>query len=58
MVSKQILDKLKRLYAEKFEIVLSDKEARKIAKDFLSLIRKLISHRLKLIKAKNLPERR
>ena len=42
MVSKETLDKLKSLYVEKFKIVLSDKEARKITKDLLNLMSTLI----------------
>jgi hypothetical protein len=42
MVSQEFLEKFKNLYKEKFNIILTDEEATKLATDFLNLMRVLI----------------
>ena len=42
MISKELLDKFKMLYKEKYNIVLSDDEATELATHFLNLMKVLI----------------
>lgn len=49
MVNKEILDKFKRLYQEKYDIVLTDEEAIEKATTFLNLMKVLIYPKPKLI---------
>jgi len=42
MVSKEILEKFKNLYFEKFNIKLSDEETTKMANDLVSLMEVLV----------------
>lgn len=48
MVSKELLDKFKRLYEDKYNIVLSDEDATELATHFLNLMRVLIKPEPKL----------
>ncbi len=43
MISKELLDKFKRLYQEEFEITLTDEEATKMSADLINLVRVLVS---------------
>ncbi len=42
MISKEYLDKFKKLYKDKYEITLSDEEATELATHFLNLMEILI----------------
>jgi hypothetical protein len=42
MVSKEILDKFKSLYREKYNIILSEEEATELTTQFLTLMKILI----------------
>lgn len=48
MVSKEILDRFKKLYEEEYNIVLSDEEATDLATHFLNLMSVLIKPKPKL----------
>lgn len=41
MISEELLEKFKRLYQEKFNILLSDEEATEMTTDFLNLMKVL-----------------
>ncbi len=43
MISKELLDKFKKLYQQQFEITLSDEDATKMATDLVNLIKILAS---------------
>ena len=43
MISKEILEKFKRLYKEKYDITLSDEEATRMSTDFLNLMKLLLN---------------
>ena len=47
MISKEYLDKFKKLYKDKYEITLSDEEATELATHFLNLMEILIRPKLK-----------
>ncbi len=49
MVTREILDKFKRLYQEKYDIILTDEEATEMATSFLNLMKVLIYPKPKLI---------
>lgn len=42
MISKEYLDKFKRLYKDKYDITLSDEEATELATHFLNMMEVLI----------------
>ncbi len=42
MISKELLDKFKKLYKEKFDINLTDEQATKMATDLVNLMRVLL----------------
>jgi hypothetical protein len=42
MISKEYLDKFKKLYKDKYEITLSDEEATELANHFLNMMEVLI----------------
>ena len=42
MISKEYLDKFKKLYKDKYEITLSDEEATELATHFLNMMEVLI----------------
>jgi hypothetical protein len=64
MISKEYLDKFKRLYKDKYDITLTDEEATELATHFLNLMEVLIRPKQKPIKIEtsiptsSLPERR
>ena len=43
MISKELLDKFKKLYLQQFEITLSDEDATKMTTDLVNLIKILAS---------------
>jgi len=48
MISKEYLDKFKKLYKDKYEITLSDEEATELATHFLNLMEVLIRPKPKM----------
>lgn len=42
MISRELLDKFKKLYEEKYNIILSEEEATEMATHFLNMMRILI----------------
>ena len=42
MISTELLDKFKKLYEEKYNIILNEEEALKMATDFLNLMKILM----------------
>lgn len=50
MISNELLEKFKRLYKEKYDIILSDEEATQMATDFLNLMKVLLRPKLKTVK--------
>ena len=61
MISKEYLDKFKKLYKDKYDITLSDEEATELATHFLNMMEVLIrpkqKHQQNLTKS-NTPEER
>ncbi|MCG3146209.1 MAG: hypothetical protein HONDAALG_04086 [Gammaproteobacteria bacterium] len=47
MISKEYLDKFKRLYKDKYDITLSDEEATELATHFLNMMEVLIKPKQK-----------
>lgn len=61
MISKEYLDKFKRLYKDKYDITLSDEEATELATHFLNMMEVLIRPKQKLqqnLNNSNSPEER
>lgn len=61
MISKEYLDKFKRLYKDKYDITLSDEEATELATHFLNMMEVLIRPKQKSQKnlnKRNMPEER
>lgn len=61
MISKEYLDKFKRLYKDKYDITLSDEEATELATHFLNMMEVLIRPKQKSQKnlnKRNTPEER
>lgn len=56
MVTKEILEKFKRLYQEKYNIILSDEEVMEMATSFLNLMKVLIYPKPKLTSNQIVPE--
>ena len=48
MISKEYIDKFKKLYKDKYEITLSDEEATELATHFLNLMEILIRPKPKI----------
>lgn len=42
MINKELLDKFKKLYKDKFDITLSDEQATRLATDWVNLMKVLI----------------
>lgn len=61
MISKEYLDKFKRLYKDKYDITLSDEEATELATHFLNMMEVLIRPKRKSqqnLNKSNTPEKR
>ena len=61
MISKEYLDKFKRLYKDKYDITLSDEEATELATHFLNMMEVLIRPKHKRqqnLNKSNTPEER
>lgn len=61
MISKEYLDKFKKLYMDKYDITLTDEEATELANHFLNLMEVLIKpkqKRLRSIQNNNVSEER
>ncbi len=54
MISKEYLDKFKKLYKDKYEITLSDEEATELATHFLNLMEILIKPKAHLVEPKSI----
>lgn len=50
MISKEYLDKFKKLYKDKYEITLTDEEATELANHFLNMMEVLIKPKQKHIR--------
>lgn len=48
MISQEFLDKFKNLYKTKFNIILTDEDATRLATDFLNLMRVLTKPKPKI----------
>lgn len=58
MVSKEILEKFRRLYKEKYDVTLTDEETTQLANDLVNLMRVLLKPEPKSITNKVKPEER
>ncbi|MCG3206312.1 MAG: hypothetical protein KCHDKBKB_03047 [Elusimicrobia bacterium] len=61
MISKEYLDKFKKLYKDKYDITLTDEEATELANHFLNMMEVLIKpkqKRLRSIQNNNVSEER
>ena len=61
MISKEYLDKFKKLYKDKYEITLTDEEATELANHFLNMMEVLIrpkQKRSRSIQNRNISEER
>ncbi len=57
MISKELLAKFKKLYKDKYDIVLSDEETTELATHFLNLMEVLIKPKMKrAISNLNIPD--
>lgn len=50
MISKEYLDKFKKLYKDKYEITLTDEEATELANHFLNMMEVLIKPKQKRVR--------
>lgn len=58
MVSKEILEKFRRLYKEKYDVTLTDEETTQLANDLVNLMRVLLKPEPKSTTNKVKPEER
>ncbi len=52
MISKEILDKFKKLYKDKYDIDLTDEQTTQLANDLINLMRVLLKPEPKVVESK------